>query len=651
MPNIIANRRPSHEGHKSTAATLAKVAAVQEEIKKKSLDTESRPPPPPVPPRKDSRQQPCGISVMALSATNTVTAIQRISENGASPQIRSTNNQPPSQLPKPNRLKQGPRPQKSCSKVSPTLPSGSSGSSTTRMHRSKSSSPKMDFAPPLPPRPGTNKSMASSGEANLLNKVKEGRKHFQVDGIKAAKFIGKKSHEAWDKIKKQSRDRASGSYSYQPGGGPGSPASMRDTSNDIEVFGIDLKEAVMKTRIVKERKSGGDAAYWMPAIAYRCLQYLNVHGPHELGIYRISGSTSVVDELRADFKMKHDIDLFDNPPDDIHTVSSLLKGWFRSLPEAILPQDVQKRIYEKCKDETDATNPPKAFIEELSQLPPYNYYLLHHLFSHLSAICAASGVNKMNLANLGMIFCSTLRIDRFCFNWLVNSWNDCWAGCLTEEEEYERTTPKRSPANPSMLPRPTLPVSPVPSRSRTPNPPDEVTPGDERPECSRSGEDRPTDSRSQDPRPHNRRPPPPDIRTCDNSVQDGRPQDGRPVEMREGRGGLMRRPSNASRNHLENRSPNSLSRSTSRSTSRSRPERLGDAEREMRRDGSRPPSLRSRSPSTINSTQDSDQTSLKAVDSRPSIGSIKEERLVAHLPPIDPVSPMMPKAIVQGGQI
>jgi hypothetical protein len=55
----------------------------------------------------------------------------------------------------------------------------------------------------------------------------------------------------------------------------------------------------------------------------------------------------------------------------------------------------------------------------------------------------------MNLANLGMIFCSTLRIDRFCFNWLVNSWADCWAGCNTEEDEYERiiNTLQRQPSN------------------------------------------------------------------------------------------------------------------------------------------------------------------------------------------------------------
>jgi len=59
-------------------------------------------------------------------------------------------------------------------------------------------------------------------------------------------------------------------------------------------------------------------------------RYLNVYGPHELGIYRISGSTSVVDDLRAEFKIRHDVDLFENPPDDLHTVSSLLKGWFRS---------------------------------------------------------------------------------------------------------------------------------------------------------------------------------------------------------------------------------------------------------------------------------------------------------------------------------
>lgn len=121
----------------------------------------------------------------------------------------------------------------------------------------------------------------------------------------------------------------------------------------------------------------GCAGVVMVGMLTRRSRYLNVYGPHELGIYRISGSTSVVDELRAAFKIQHDVDLFENPPDDLHTVSSMLKGWFRQLPDAVLPLDVQQRIYDKCKDHTDDSRPPQAFIDELSNLPPYVGTLAH----------------------------------------------------------------------------------------------------------------------------------------------------------------------------------------------------------------------------------------------------------------------------------
>ncbi|KAH8147366.1 uncharacterized protein LAJ45_08522 [Morchella importuna] len=431
--------KKTHEGHKTTAATIAKVAAAQEEVKQ-SLEPLGKSEQPPKAPPKDLKkllkgQQPPfgGRSNMSPGASQTATAIQRIAENGAPPLKLSTN--PSGQSSKPR--KGSSKSSKSASKSSTSL---NSVSPSSVRHHSSPSSPGSENAPPLPQRPRPQRSSSAEG-ASLLSIVKKGKEQIQSDGSKVAKFFGKKSHEAWDKIKKQ-KEKESKSQKFV--------CERRDTSNDIDVFGMELKDAVLKTRVANDRKMVGDGAYWMPALAYRCLQYLNVHGPHELGIYRISGSTSVVDELRADFKIHHDIDLFDNPPDDLHTVSSLLKGWFRSLPEAILPNDVQKRVYEKCKDMTDAIKPPQAFVDELSNLPPYNYYLLHHLFSHLSAICGASDVNKMGLANLGMIFCSTLRIDRFCFNWLVNSWSDCWAGCLTEEEEYERTLPPPPRRNPSI---------------------------------------------------------------------------------------------------------------------------------------------------------------------------------------------------------
>ncbi|KAI5795102.1 hypothetical protein EDC01DRAFT_629847 [Geopyxis carbonaria] len=425
-------------GHKTTAATLAKVAAVQDEIRNKSAGDHDYPPIPPKDPKKNrDYRNDSPLSPGMTSFTATTAAIQRIAESGAPP-ISSSRNKTPK--PKAASLR---------------APSKSPPAINTPTHlqvrsRGPPSSPLPEEGHQPQHCPGPHRS--SSQDKNFLKKIKKGREQIHAEGLKATSFLNKVSHQTWDKLKNQRL--APG----KSGGLPGRSASpqmghshspTRDTSNDIDVWGMHLKETVIRTRIVRTRKMSGDATYWMPAIAYRCLQYLNVYGPHELGIYRISGSTSVVDELKAEFKIHHDVDLFESPPDDLHTVSSLLKGWFRSLPDAILPQDVQKRIYDKCKDETESPRPPKAFVEELSMLPPYNYYLLHHLFSHLSTICMASDINKMNLANLGMIFCSTLRIDRFCFNWLVNSWADCWAGCLTEDDEYERTLPRRHPSDAS----------------------------------------------------------------------------------------------------------------------------------------------------------------------------------------------------------
>ena len=154
------------------------------------------------------------------------------------------------------------------------------------------------------------------------------------------------------------------------------------------------------------------------------------------------------------------------------------------VPEAILPAEIQKKVYEQCKDHPESESPPQCFIDELSQLPPYNYYMLYSLSAHLSIVNQQSDINKMNLSNLGMIFCSTLRIDRFCFNWLVGHWADCWQGCWTERDELEKTDPelwKRQKDNASDMqsPAPTFdtrssaPSSPAPSSTapHTPVPP------------------------------------------------------------------------------------------------------------------------------------------------------------------------------------
>lgn len=328
-----------HEGHKTTAATLAKVAAKQDEIRQReSLETDCPPRAPPkdtstqkspsptnqVAPRRKllQRQPTSGKSDMAPAALNPATAISRITDNWTPP-TKSTS---PSTTMKVPRVKLTPK-----SSTKSSFKSQSSDASIPRgltklnSHPASPSCGSSDNPPPLPDRPAPQRSTSAEG-GSLLNIVKKGREHIQSGGFGAAKFLGKKGHEAWGKIKRGREGNGRSGPIGSPYSGGGN-VSLRDSSNDIDVFGMDLREAVQRTRIVKERKGPADAAYWMPALAYRCLQcvprlpglpcksrgrwllilnfrYLNVHGPPELGIYRISGSTSVVDDLRAQFKMR-----------------------------------------------------------------------------------------------------------------------------------------------------------------------------------------------------------------------------------------------------------------------------------------------------------------------------------------------------------
>lgn len=72
--------------------------------------------------------------------------------------------------------------------------------------------------------------------------------------------------------------------------------------------------------------------------------------------------------------------------------------------------------------------------DELSKLPPYNYYLLFAITCHLSLLHSYVDSNKMNYQNLCICFQPCLKIDGFCFQFLVRHWKHCWQGCWTEKE-------------------------------------------------------------------------------------------------------------------------------------------------------------------------------------------------------------------------
>lgn len=115
----------------------------------------------------------------------------------------------------------------------------------------------------------------------------------------------------------------------------------------------------------------------------------------------------------------------------------MFKAWLRGLPDEIFPSKTQSLIAEKCMG---ATTAPRLLKDELSKLPPFNYYLLFAITCHLSLLFQYRDKNKMDYRNLCICFQPCLKIDGFCFQFLVCDWRNCWQGCRDEkqyeEEEY-----------------------------------------------------------------------------------------------------------------------------------------------------------------------------------------------------------------------
>lgn len=136
-----------------------------------------------------------------------------------------------------------------------------------------------------------------------------------------------------------------------------------------------------------------------------------------------------------------DVDLFTcEDLYDINIIGSMLKAWLRELPDELFPKEAQDRIAREYAGKGSDTVPP-MLIDELSNLSPFNYYLLFAITCHLSLLLAHSDKNKMDFRNLCICFQPCMKIDAFCFKFLVCDWRDCWKGCKTEgryiEDEYK----------------------------------------------------------------------------------------------------------------------------------------------------------------------------------------------------------------------
>jgi hypothetical protein len=117
----------------------------------------------------------------------------------------------------------------------------------------------------------------------------------------------------------------------------------------------------------------------------------------------------------------------------------MFKGWLRDLPDEIFPKKLQHQITASIGNNL-SENPtaPELLKEELSNLAPFNYYLLFAVTAHIMMLLNSSKENKMSFHNLCVCFMPALKMELPCFSWLILDWKNCWQGCATEREYLER---------------------------------------------------------------------------------------------------------------------------------------------------------------------------------------------------------------------
>ncbi|CCC05176.1 putative RhoGAP group protein [Sordaria macrospora k-hell] len=207
----------------------------------------------------------------------------------------------------------------------------------------------------------------------------------------------------------------------------------------LKVINLPLVEQTRLTRISKRLEDSRDKTeFWMPAFPWRAIDYLNYKGSDVEGLYRVPGSGPQIKKWQRKFDEELDVDLFEQPDlYDINIIGSMLKAWLRELPDELFPKAAQERVAKEC---AGSEKVPELLREELSNLSPFKYYLLFAITCHLSLLLAHSDKNKMDFRNLCICFQPCMKIDAFCFKFLVCDWRDCWKGCKNEakyiEEEY-----------------------------------------------------------------------------------------------------------------------------------------------------------------------------------------------------------------------
>uniref|UniRef100_A0A8C7TTW0 Uncharacterized protein n=1 Tax=Oncorhynchus mykiss TaxID=8022 RepID=A0A8C7TTW0_ONCMY len=147
-------------------------------------------------------------------------------------------------------------------------------------------------------------------------------------------------------------------------------------------FGVELSRLTSEERTV-------------PLVVEKLINYIEMHGLYTEGIFRKSGSTNKIKELRQGSMNLDDY--------NIHVIASVLKQWLRDLPNPLMTFELYEEFL-RAMGQPDKREVIRGVYSVIDQLSRTHLSTLERLIFHLVRITLQEDTNRMSANALAIVF-------------------------------------------------------------------------------------------------------------------------------------------------------------------------------------------------------------------------------------------------------
>lgn len=153
-------------------------------------------------------------------------------------------------------------------------------------------------------------------------------------------------------------------------------------------FGVELSRLTSEDRAV-------------PLVVEKLINYIEMHGLYTEGIYRKSGSTNKIKELRQG--LDTDAESVNLDDYNIHVIASVFKQWLRDLPNPLMTFELYEEFL-RAMGLQERKETIRGVYSVIDQLSRTHLSTLERLIFHLVRIALQEDTNRMSANALAIVF-------------------------------------------------------------------------------------------------------------------------------------------------------------------------------------------------------------------------------------------------------